>query len=312
MFIVTTAALAIVAGCGQSSPLEGPGAAMDTPVQSYRWDTGTRPGQELASAHYRIYTNSSNAMLVRYMPGFMEAAYRHYLELTGLEDAPGELMPIYLMNSRADWESLTRSVVGPQAGIYLSIQAGGYCYRGVSVFWDVGNLGTLTIASHEGLHQFFHHRLRLSLPVWLEEGLCTLAEGYRVEGDRVWFTPRTNLFRFRDLRVAIVEGHWMGLEDLLAGQPSQVLGGQADRAVGYYGQLWALLSFIRSEAAYREGMQRLLEDARQGRLTAGGGPPGPRRRQDAWLAMFRQYISADLEAFERAYRAYARSLAGLE
>ena len=303
--LIAVVAAAALAGCSSRTLPAGPTATMDIPVQQARWEAGAG-GQQITSAHYCVYTNSRNTLLVRYLPGFMEAAYRYYVELTGLADQPvGPLagpMPVYLMNSREDWASLTTSVVGPAAGIYLSIQAGGYCYRGVCVFWDIGNLGTLTIASHEGLHQFFHHRLKSRLPTWVEEGMCTLAEGYEVQDNRVRFTPGKNLFRFRDLRVAIVDGHWMPLAKLLGSNPSQVLGGSADRTVGYYGQLWALASLIRSREPYRAGLARLLEDARTGKLQS----------PDAGAGLFTRYISDEMPAFERDYRAYAKTLVGLE
>ena len=299
-------AAAVLGGCAQGPGLEGPGYSLVTDVRSTPWDAGRRGGRELLSAHYRIYTNSSNASLVRYMPGFLEAAYRHYSELTGLDGPATDPMPVYLMNSRQDWESLTRSVIGPRAGTYLAIQSGGYCYRGVCVFWDIGNLATFTVAGHEGMHQFLHHRLKGSLPVWLEEGLCTQAEGYRMRGERVWFDRGKNLFRFRDLRVAIVDGHWMGLEKLLGNQPANLLGGDRDATVGYYGQLWALVSFIYSQPPYRAGMQRMLADAQAGTLGRDlTGPATP-------LALFKGYIAEDVPSFEREYRQYAKSLASLE
>ena len=315
-FLICSIVALFLAGCGprsSKSALDGPGASMVAPVQSVPWETGSGGGRELTSAHYRIYTNASNATLVRYMPGFLEAAYRNYSELTGLDSPTAEPMAVYLMNSRNDWTSLTRHVIGPQAGPYLSIQSGGYCYRGVCVFWDIGNLATFSIASHEGLHQFLHHRLRQGIPIWMEEGLATLSEGYHVEGERVWFTPERNLFRFRDLRVAIVEGHWMDLDRLLGSQPSDLLGGEQNRTVGYYGQVWALMSYIRSQDAYREGFLRLMRDASQGKLMVkAAGGRGSARSKEVAVGLLRQYIAPDLAAFERGYRAHARELVGLE
>ena len=39
--------------------------------------------------------------------------------------------------------------------------------------WDMGGIGTLGTASHEGLHQFLACRMKDHLPMWVEEGLCT-------------------------------------------------------------------------------------------------------------------------------------------
>ncbi|MFZ1992153.1 MAG: hypothetical protein WAW96_20555, partial [Alphaproteobacteria bacterium] len=243
-------------------------------------------------------------------------------DLTGLGDRPGEaLMPIYLMGTRQEWASLTASIVGPGAGPYLSLQAGGYCYQGVCVFWDIGNLGTFSVASHEGLHQFFHHRLRDRLPMWLEEGLCTVAEGYEVSGDQVAFTPQRNNFRFTDLRAALVQDRCLPLETLLAMDSGEAVSGAHEQAVGYYGQLWALLQFIRSVPAYYAGLQRLLADAEAGTLyqTLNVSPQdlaawrhqGRAYNKTVSVPLFRYYISQDLAGFQRDYKEFAKKLARL-
>ncbi|MCJ7543456.1 MAG: hypothetical protein MUP47_02645 [Phycisphaerae bacterium] len=310
-------------GCAPQIP-KRPGTAMTTEVRRAPWQTGPTAGSELTTAHYRIFTTATNRALVTYMPGFLEAAYRNDLDLTGLADRPdAPLMPVYLMGTRGEWASLTMSVVGQQAaGPYLAIQAGGYCHQGVCVFWDIGVVGTFSVASHEGLHQFFYHRLRDRLPMWLEEGLCTVAEGYEVLGDLVTFTAERNNFRFTDLRTAIVQGRFLRLQELLTTDSGEAVGGSHEQAVGYYGQLWALAQFIRSEPATRAGMQRLLADAEAGRLhealkTSADDLAALRRHGRAYnktvsLPLFRQYIAPDLAAFENDYKQFATRLARLQ
>jgi len=294
---------------------------MVTAVKTTPWSAGAN-GRELTSAHYRIFTTASNRTLVAYMPGFMEAAYGNYLDLTGLADRPGaEPMPVYLMATRQEWVALTESVVGKNAGPHLQLQAGGYCYKGTCVFWDIGSLATFSVAAHEGLHQFFYHRLRERLPMWLEEGLCTLAEGYQVNGDMVTFTVDRNIFRFTDLRAALVQSRFRRLEELLSMDSGEAVGGSTYQAVGYYGQLWALAQFIRSNDTYRRGMQRLLANAEAGNLhqALGMSPQelGNLRRQGKTynktvsLPLFRAYVSSDLAGFEKEYRAFAQKLARL-
>ena len=314
---------AALAGCTPQTPHPA-ATAMTTEVQRTPWQTGQTGGSELTTAHYRIFTTATDRTLVTYMPGFLEAAYRNYLTLTALADRPGAPpMPVYLMATRREWASLTTSVVGEQAaGPYLAIQAGGYCYQGVCVFWDIGVLGTFSVASHEGLHQFFYHRLRDRLPMWLEEGLCTLAEGYEVTGDTVTFTPQRNNFRFTDLRAALVQERTLPLAELLTTDAGEAAGGSQEQAVGYYGQLWALVQFIRSQPATRAGMQQLLTDAEAGRLPQALSASSidsstlPRQgrayNKAVSVPLFRTYISQDLAGFEKAYRAFALHLAQLQ
>ena len=95
-----------------------------------------------------------------------------------------------------------------------------------------------------------------------------------------------------------------------------------ERAVGYYGQLWALAMFIRSDPEYRSGMARLLADAEAGRLHEALKVP-PQALTELQLRgriynrtisepLFRHYICEDLDAFERQYVAFAKQLAGLK
>jgi len=292
-------------------------------VRESPWSGRQTSGVLLTTDHYRIYTTTNNRALLTYMPGFMEAAYAQYVDLTGLgASATGEPMPVYLMANRNQWSVLTEAITGGRDGPQTSIQAGGYCYRGTCVFWDLGGLATFSVAAHEGLHQFFDHHLEDQLPMWLEEGLCVTAEGYEIHGHRVQFTPERNVSRFQNLREAIVQGYWLPIDKLLPMHSMDAVGGYTDKAVGYYGQLWALVRFLRSRPDYRAGMERLLADAAAGKLNQAMGV-SPAELKDArrralrynqWVSepLFRRYISSDLQRFEREYFAYAKQLAGLE
>jgi hypothetical protein len=318
------AVLAVAAGCTGPGQSELGATPLRIPFQNSNWDAGENVGRELTSTHYRIYTTSTRPEIIDYLPGFMEAAHRNYLAVTDLKASPpAEPMNVYMMASRQEWAGLTRSIVGGQWDVYASISAGGYCYKGVCVFWDIGGLASLSIASHEGLHQFLHHRVKEHLPMWMEEGLATLAEGYDVDGPTVRFTPERNITRFTDLRKAMVNDWWIPLEKLLqmdGGDAVQL--GAPERAVGYYGQLWALAQFLRTDPQFAAGRQRLIADADAGKLVAALGRTdqlmarqlgGTRsyNRQVA-LPLFRRYISDDLQGFEARYKAFARKLARLQ
>ena len=292
-------------------------------VEKEPWDADGARGLAIYSERHRIFTTSSNRLLVEYLPGFMAAAHDNYLVLTGLSDRPlPKRMPIYLMGTREQWASLTRSIFGTRARMPLSIEAGGYCHKGVCVFWDIGGLGTLSVSAHEGLHQFLHHRMKNQLPMWLEEGLCASAEGYEIFEDTVRFTPTDNASRLSNLRKAIVQDYWIPADKLLPMDAGDVIGGFTEKAVGYYGQLWALVGFLRSRDDYRAGLARLIADAEAGRLHVAMKLPADalpklRRRGRAYnrtvsQPLFRYYITDDLATFEREYRAFAMKFAGLD
>jgi len=287
------------------------------------WSGGGSPGRELLSRHYRILTTSRSPEILNHLPGFMEAAHENYLAITGLPPRDqAEPMLIYMMATREEWAALTRSVVAGQWEIYSAIQAGGYCHKGICVFWDAGGAAALSVASHEGLHQFLAHRVKEHLPMWFEEGLATLAEGYQIDGQAVRFTPERNPSRFADLRKAIVNDWWIPLQQLLP-----MDGGDAvklwppGRVVGYYGQVWALGHFLRSDPLYAERRARLLADADAGRLHRALklSPQALRRlrrrgrgyNRTVSVPLFKHYITDDLAAFEKRYKAHARKLARL-
>ncbi|MFB3890788.1 MAG: hypothetical protein ACE15C_02065 [Phycisphaerae bacterium] len=306
---------AALAGCADQFR----GQSMRVEVKQDDWSHGDTVGHVLVSDHYRIYTTTSNRIVLSYMPGFMEAAYHNYLKVTGLADRPQKPLDIYMMGTRKEWADLTEAILGPESETYQSIEAGGYCYNKVCVFWDMGGIATLGTASHEGLHQFLACRMKDHLPMWLEEGLCTTVEGYDMQGDLVAFTPHTNIMRFSDLRSAIFQDYWIPLAKLLPMDASDaVVGKSTERAVGYYGQLWALALFIQSEPAYRAGLKNLLADAEAGRIGQALGMTGAemarlaRNGRAANKALsepiFRHYISSDLAGFEKQYRQFAMKL----
>lgn len=313
-------ALAALVGCNhQAAPA---GVSMETRLTRHAWETPHSEGEQLVSRHYRIFSSARRSQLRKCFPGFMEAAHANYLRLTGLTPPDRtEPMPIYLLGSRTEWAALTRSVIGPNAGTYLAIQNGGYCYRGVCVFWDIGGSAVLSVAAHEGLHQFLHHRLRDRLPMWLEEGLCVSAEGFRIEGDYVTFTPRRNPARFTDMREAIVQDRWMPMRKLLPLDAGHVVGQTPGRAVAYYGQLWTLVMFLHADDRYRAGLERMLADADTGRFHQALKLPRAavaqlRRRgriynQTVSEPLFRYYITEDLDTFDREFLAFAQKFARL-
>jgi hypothetical protein len=319
--LIAIAAL-ILGSCEGSAPFEQ-GVPLVTEVTRAPWNSSRSTGQVLTTKHYRIYTTATRPETARYLPAFMEAGHQNYLSLTHLPDRPAtEPLTIYMMATRAEWALLTESVIERGKEKYLAIEAGGYFYNGVCVFWDIGGGGTFSVAAHEGLHQFLASRLAERLPTWLEEGLCVSAEGHQFHGDRVLLTPNRNPLRLGSLRTAIVQGHWLPIDKLLRTEPGDVVTQGTRKAVSYYSQLWALSVFIRTHSTYSEGVKRLIRDAEMGRIarTLGVTSPEmsrlksrPRAHNRALRELiFRHYINEDLAAFDREYLAFANDLCGLE
>jgi hypothetical protein len=322
---VALSVAAALAGCGPSeTPTAQRGDPLRTPVDQRSWSGNGFTGTQILTEHYRIYSTASSRAIQQYLPGFLEAAYRNYLRLTGLPPGQSsERMPVYVMGTRDEWALLTQSVVPDyQVDTYLSIRSGGYCYEGTCAFWDLGGLHTFPVAGHEGLHQFFAYRLKHPLPLWLEEGLCTVAEGHDVNGESVVFRPDRNLERFQSLRRSLVQGDWIPLEDLLGMHAGDAVGHAPGKAGGYYAQLWALARFILSTPTYRMGLEELLADAEAGGFHTALEMDKRALEELARMRglynrrlsepLFRRYICSDMEGFERQYYAFAKSLAELD
>lgn len=320
-WIILSAAM-LAAGCEQPGG-SGELRPMTTSVRTAPWNEIFPSGTVYTTPHYRIYTTVSKPLLMSIAPGFMEAAHERYTEITGLK-APQiqKPAPIFLLATRRQWAEVTSQLVKENLNVYLSIDAGGFCYRDTCVFWDVGGLETLRLAAHEGLHQFFG-RHDAHLPIWLEEGLCTSAEGFDVQGTRVAFRPERNFVRAGSLRTALIQHRWIQIERLVA-----MDGGDAvqDRRPGaaleYYAQLWALALYLQSRPDTQAAVRQIIADCSGGRVPAVELTPqerqaaasDPTRRMGGKLLarqVFLKYVTRDLKTFDRDYQAFARKLAGL-
>ena len=298
-------------GCQSSTPPPA-ASSLSIPFQRNEWNIGYAGGQELVTQHYRIYTTVRRGNLLAILPGFFEAGHQNYMDILNLTAPSGQRMPVYLLGTRAEWADLTQRKFGRYAGPAMAIEDGGYTYKGVTVCWDIGRTATLAVASHEGMHQFLYYNLRNRLPIWAAEGLSTIAEGFIIERDQVRFTPDRNIMRLADLRRAILEDYWLPLETLITTNTPQVARRRSTpRTVGYYGQLYALMSFLRSSSSYRPRWRNMFSDAVTGHFGEVLTPAEMRLRGLQYhnavdLPLFRYYITTDLEAFEKEFHAFAR------
>lgn len=318
-----------LAGCSDPPPPVGPTPApAATPVRLEPWPQAGPSARRLTTDHYVIYTTLGPSMLREGIGGFLEAARANYVYLTALEPAaraggatPRRLV-IYLFANRDEWANLTEQITGPASATYLKVQRGGYCFTGTCVFWDIGLIPTYSVASHEGMHQFLYHAVRDALPVWAEEGMAVLCEGYVLRDGLVHFDATQNLSRMTTLRQSILQDRWRPVDRLIAMSAADNVHENALFGADYYSQLWALMLLIRQDERYAAGLARLLGDAADGQLGAalGMNPQAWNQLQHNGQAYtgvigpraFTQYIEPDLPAFEARYRAFAEEMTHLK
>ena len=314
----------VCSGCGPVAESIPPGRSMSVQAESGPWHYAPGVGQVITTRHYRIYTSAENPTLLGCLGGFLEGAYEHYEHLTKMPGAQSDKpLDVYMLASRQQWARLTERIFGPRAP-HLSISAGGYCHKGVGVYWDLRNRATLSIAAHEGLHQFLHRRMRHRLPLSIEEGLAVSAEGFHIRSaeNTVVFLPKHNPSRYGMLRKAIVNRRWITARRLLPMTAGDTITAMTEDTLAWYAQVWAMSVFLRDSEHYRQGFDRLLRDAHAGRLHAAIDMPadaydelmkrGGTYSRTVALPLFRHYITDDLDTFERRYAAFARKLAALD
>jgi len=308
LFAVLSACLV---GCGEASESTELNTTRSTrvSVQKLEWK-GPRGGRQLVSEHYRIYT-TVNGSLLKTLPGFLEAGYDNCLRITQLPDTSiPKKMPVYMMATRNQWAALSDSKFGLLNSPSVIIDNGGYSYRGVNVCWNIGGIATYSVASHEGMHQFLYHRLKNKLPLWAEEGLAATTEGFVMGHGTVTFTPDKNLTRMGNLQHAIINGLWIPIDELLTTDTIKMAARGQDQVLGYYGQLYALTSFLRQSKTYGSGWYRMFKDAQAGKLKR-ARPKTRNRRTGRYPGVFAYYITTDFDAFEKEYLRYARKMVHL-
>jgi len=277
------------------------------------WKLGPWEGQKLVTDHYEVYTTVTDPTLVQTFPELIERAYEYYKQLVPPARQPAEPMKVYLLATRAQWAYMTRRLTGPRAEAFLKIHYGGFSEGGVSNIQYVSHPATFPLLAHEGLHQYLHHCVHPAVPAWVNEGLATLCEGQRWTGSGLKeFDPAYNPVRRNQLAEAMLKNRLFPLKKLLSTNAGEVVHETSSRVATYYAQVWMLVLFL------QEGEGGKYAPAfRQLRETLGSGELDDRLRvEQIWAegkavspgeALFRSFITDDLDTFEHEYIAFLRA-----
>ncbi|MEO1584497.1 MAG: hypothetical protein AAFR96_07990 [Planctomycetota bacterium] len=318
---------AALAGCAAPPPeplsrvdRESPAPSSAPPPSAVRsvepWEFAGSTGQIIRTDSYKIFTTVTRPIVLRRLPGFLEATLTHYrtsLTTTPLPPPPVKL-DTYVMRTRPEWASLTRALMRERAPVYLRIQRGGFAAAGRGVYRDLGDLNdTFNLAAHEGWHQYTQLTFKDRLPSYLEEGLGTYMEGFtwnQQRPDLPVFRPWANMERFRTLRAAAQAGRLLSLPELIRTTPQQLIQRDQDMALVWYAQVWALIHFLNQadDDAHRPGFERLLEAAAAGTLNAGTTrfqnlSQSTGRRTNA-NSLFARYLNASPAQLDQSYQRF--------
>ncbi len=218
-----------------------------------------------------IRTTSTDRKILERLPSFVELSILHYQsDLTRLP-RPSQPIETYFFDTRNQWETLTRSLMGDRASVYLSIERGGYSAKQIGVFYDIGPKDSFVICAHEGWHQYSHSTFKDPMPVWLDEGVACMMEGFKWDEqfpDHPRFLPWANIERFDQLRSAYKADTLMPVHSLLTLRPQDLMIASTDKpaALTYYAQVWALIHFLNEgqDGRYQSALHQLLRDTASG------------------------------------------------
>jgi len=289
------------------------------------WRFGDAQGLLISTPHYRVFTTVTQPSFVDRLPGFYENVLELYTSALADLPKPDELLTSYLFYNRRQWMAKTQEILPEQADMFSNLGRGGFTTRGTSVLYYIDRWGpprdTFAIAAHEGWHQYTQQTFRHQLPIWLEEGIATYMEGYRItrQGDFQW-QPWANFERWETLDEAVRGNDLIDLSELLTRTPQSFLNDSKDSLLVYYAQVWALTRFLAEgeDGRYRSDLEQVLLDTANGKLIGrmmasssnrgGGSRRGVGMINRVGPAVVREYFNADLVEFESQYLRFVNEI----
>lgn len=307
--VVAAATMLLIAGCADRSRAV---AARNVPYQKADWTFNDAPGSVLTTEHYQMYTTLRDPVLVDALPQAMETAYAFYRTLVPAAREPREPMPAYLFATRTQWVQFTKRLSAAKAPLLLKVRNGGYSERGVNVIEYVAHQVAFPVVAHEGFHQYLYHCVNRNVPAWLNEGLAVLCEGQRWDSTGLReIDPYFNPMRRNALAEVLVRNEQFTLEELLRTDAGHVVGGSSRRIDAFYGQVWALVLFLRDgeEGKYAERFNALLAALPKDDLEThaqAAFATSPRKDYHYGQALFSAFISDDFQAVDREYQRFMK------
>jgi hypothetical protein len=308
-----TAGLPVLAG-GCASP---GGSAVKFDVQE--WSYQGAKGSIITSLHYVLYTTCTAKPLANAMPVFLESCWAAYAELVPCDTAPDHRLQTYLFQERWQWERFTEEFAPNRSDTYKRIRSGGYSERGITVSHYGSRRTTLSTLAHEGLHQYLEITRGGRIPAWINEGLATRFEAFDLDAkNRPIFTPERNYLRLNHLRAALTSHSLAPLPEILATHAGIEIQKPTTRVAHYYAQAWSLVLYLLQPPRvnpYHDGFRRLLQElgtdamVRSARAYLAADTDGTMSEGEA---VFRAYVTDDLEKFQQDYEAFLRKLLRLE
>jgi hypothetical protein len=309
------AALVVVlflAGCASpklAGPPEGPTVA--APLTTEASTFGGAASKRVRTPHYLLDTTIAEEELVDKIAQVLEGALGQYRKLTPDVPLGPEPMQCFVFANRNQWAQFTEAQTGADAKVYLRINRGGYAVRDWFVAYFIGDRETVSVAAHEGFHQYVGRNFKRRPPPFLEEGLATLFEYIDWDHDLPRWRWGVNPNRSGALERAVKQGYTLPLTELCTMHAGQVVSKQAWKVEVFYAQAWAFARFLMDGEGgrYRPALQKMLADLAADRVSPADAGPGP---QGLWnprsaRPLLEHYLGKDLTEIDREYQAFMKA-----
>jgi hypothetical protein len=295
-------------------------ANSDEPVVIEQWTFMGVEGQCLVTPRWEIYTTLQNERLRNSLPSFYEAALIEYTSSLGELPPPPTPLTSYLFGDRRQWKNKTRMMLPHLASSFESLGRGGFTADGVAVLYDIDDgqwdHDTLALASHEGWHQYAQTTFEHQLPAWLDEGIATLFEGFRLRRGEIEFDVASNRERRYRLREAARSNTLIPLQTLLESDPHDVLAKSKSTLLTYYAQVWALARFLKDgeDGRYRPALENVLLLTAEGDLyrqllrNVSREEANGDRATLVGRRMIEIFFNEDFDAFDASYQAWIEEI----
>jgi hypothetical protein len=303
------------AGCTPTSDRQALlNGGLPVPKTISPWTFDGRPARLVTTQHYALHTTLDDEDLIDRLAQVMEGAFKQYQQLAPVAQVSDNPMDCYIFSLRTQWAKFTEQHTGADAEIYLQINRGGYTIRDWYVAYFIGDVGTYSVAAHEGWHQYVARNFKSRLPPFLEEGIATMFENINWPNQSPRWNLGANLTRADRLKSAIQDHQLWPLDQLCMMHAGDVVSLSGERIETFYAQNWAFAQFLMfaEGGKYRPAMQKMLADLASGDADAligrHRGPPGT-WDPNSVKPLLEHYLQMDIKHIDMAYNAYMRQLA---
>lgn len=248
-------------------------------------------GVRIRTPRWDICTTIQIPALHKRLPVALEAALANMQETLNSSTLslpePRETMTTCLMSDRRQWTNLARMLLPEHAESMQGLSRGGFTSQGVALLYDIDQRehcrNTIALSLHEGWHQYVQNSLNSELPPWLDEGLATVMEGYRLLPDGLEIDHDANRQRKRRAWWLLRRDRMQPLAEFVADDPHAAMARGRNQLLDYYAQAWAYMRYMLADPERTDVLRRLLKQAVEGkRVTVLTPTPSEDAAFQAW------------------------------